>query len=93
MWGLDELEVLLAHYGEPKETDHGLHDPLVNADQVRGEFLMFKPLVDQHRREERDGQQHVNRQKGSSLRCLGVQIGPTNKSSEVIHVINSIWWK
>ena len=61
MWGLGKLEVLLQHYGEARQTVNGLHDPLIDGDAARGEFLMFKRLVAQNKGEERDGEPHVYR--------------------------------
>ena len=61
IWGLNYLEALLAHYGERKETPTGPVDPLVNPDAARGEFLMFKRLVQENRGEDRDEQFHVFR--------------------------------
>ena len=48
-WGLDELEVLLTHYGQRKASTTRMVDPLVDADGARGEFLMFKRLFDQNK--------------------------------------------
>lgn len=50
LWGINHLETLLAHYGAHHDNREGERfAALVDADQARGEFLVFKRLVYQNR--------------------------------------------
>ena len=60
-WRFADLEKLLDHYGEEKQTPNGLVNPTINADAAREEFLMFKRLVYQNRSEQQDENTHILR--------------------------------
>ncbi|XP_071793337.1 zinc finger protein 862-like [Asterias amurensis] len=46
IWGNNHLQTLLNHFGKQQESRDGyMFDPLVDADQCKGEFLPFKRLV------------------------------------------------
>ena len=49
-WGNDHLDVLLSHYGDGKRnTDGTFFNPVVDRDQCRNEFAVFKRVMFRNR--------------------------------------------